>query len=128
MIALIAAVSVAGYLLKFGIERAVGIEGSGWLRSGRQLQFLLLGLAVMAGIRFVDYTRIALRAREILLVFYFCLVTGVLFLRINVNGLHLWIRLGSFGSVGIVPLAVPDSSRCMRQSCTGIGDRDALWL
>ena len=104
MIALIAAVSVAGYLLKFGIERAVGLEGSGWLRSGRQLQFLLLGLAVMAGICFVDYTRIALRAREILIVFYFCLVTGVLFLRINVNGLHLWIRLGSFGSVGIVPL------------------------
>ena len=104
MIALIAAVSVAGYLLKFGIERAVGIEGSGWLRSGRQLEFLVIGLAVMAGICFVDYTRIARRAREILTVFYVCLVTGVIFLRINVNGVQLWFRLGSFGSVGIVPL------------------------
>ena len=63
MIALITALSIAGYVLQKLIEaKVVEAGGYGWLGS-RTLLFLIVGLLLMVGVCFVDYTRIGMYAK-----------------------------------------------------------------
>lgn len=73
------------------------------------LLYLLIGVAVMCGICYMDYTRIAYRAKELLAGLFILLFLGMLFLGRTVNGSRTWIVIGgvSLNIRMLVLLAVP---------------------
>ena len=119
MIALIVGLSIAGYLLRqvmfhavSGIEQVTG-KNSELLWSGNssswytslELPTLLLGLVLMIGICYMDYTRIASYAREALAAYFLLILCGLHFLGAMVNGSTRWIvmPLGNF-TVNVIDL------------------------
>lgn len=116
MIALITILSIAGYVLRqimYAITRSIensmpvdlsapGIS-SGWY-TRFELPMLLLGLALMIGICYVDYTRIAKRARELMVGYLILILLGISFLGGSVNGARRWIVVGGLFTMNIVNL------------------------
>ena len=100
MIALIIGLSLAGYLLRsvmyqtaLGIEQSVGETeelfwtgmSSSW-HTSLELPALLLGLVLMIGICYMDYTRIAAYAKPILIAYQVLLLVGLQVAGAQVNG------------------------------------------
>lgn len=94
MIGLILVLSAAGYLVRAGIRARIGGDGSQTLSAARDLPALVLCIGLMAGICYADYTRIAQRARELMLIILAALGLGKLFFGAMVNGSAQWISLG----------------------------------
>lgn len=116
MIALITILSIAGYVLRQvmyaitrSIENSMPVDlatpsiSSGWY-TRFELPMLLFGLALMIGICYVDYTRIAKRARELMLGYLFLILLGISFLGGSVNGARRWIVVGGLFTLNIVNL------------------------
>ena len=106
MIALITALSIAGYVLQKLIEaKVVEAGGYGWLGS-RTLLFLIVGLLLMVGVCFVDYTRIGMYAKEIMIAADVLLFGAVMFGASVINGAGNYIVLPVIGYVTIDYLAL----------------------
>ena len=113
MIALIVGLSLAGYLLRsvmyqtvLGIEQSAGKTeelfwvgtSSSW-HTSLELPALLLGLVLMIGICYMDYTRIAAYAKPILIAYQVLLLVGLQIVGAQVNGStrYLIMPFGNFG-------------------------------
>lgn len=113
MIALIVGLSLAGYLLRsvmyqtvLGIEQSAGKTeelfwvgmSSSW-HTSLELPALLLGLVLMIGICYMDYTRIAAYAKPILIAYQVLLLVGLQIAGAKVNGStrYLIMPFGNFG-------------------------------
>lgn len=106
MIALIIALSIVGYVLQKLIEaKVVEAGGYGWLGS-RTLLFLIVGLLLMVGVCFVDYTRIGMYAKEIMIAADVLLFGAVMFGASVINGAGNYIVLPVIGYVTIDYLAL----------------------
>ena len=106
MIALITALSIVGYVLQKLIEaKVVEAGGYGWLGS-RTLLFLIVGLLLMVGVCFVDYTRIGMYAKEIMIAADVLLFGAVMFGASVINGAGNYIVLPVIGYVTIDYLAL----------------------
>lgn len=106
MIALITALSIVGYVLQKLIEaKVVEAGGYGWLGS-RTLLFLIVGLLLMVGVCFVDYTRIGMYAKEIMIAADVLLFGAVMFGASVINGAGNYIVLPVIGYVTIEYLAL----------------------
>ena len=114
MIALIVGLSLAGYLLRsvmyqtaLGIEQSAGKTeelfwtgmSSSW-HTSLELPALLLGLVLMIGICYMDYTRIAAYAKPILIVYQVLLFVGLQVAGLKMNGSTRYIRM-PFGNFGL---------------------------
>lgn len=62
---------------------------------------ILVGLGIMAGICLLDYTRIAYRARELMILYFIILAAGMGICGTSVNGSRAFIYLYFFGPVSI---------------------------
>ena len=107
MIALIVGLSLAGYLLRsvmyqtvLGIEQSAGKTedlfwtgmSSSW-HTSLELPALLLGLVLMIGICYMDYTRIAVYAKPILIAYQVLLFIGLQVAGLKMNGSTRYIRM-----------------------------------
>lgn len=102
MIALAAALGTAGFLVQLLLSQKRPEQFAGdWSVSGGLAQ-LLLGLAVMMAVCFVDYSRIGQWARTIAGVLFGALLIGSFFGR-EVNGCVNWLDFGTL-TVHIQPL------------------------
>lgn len=111
MIALIVGLSLAGYLLRsvmyqtiLGIEQSAGkTEDLFWVGTSLswhtplELPALLLGLVLMIGICYMDYTRIAVYAKPILIAYQVLLFIGLQVAGAQVNGSKRYIIIGNIG-------------------------------
>ena len=111
MIALIVGLSLAGYLLRsvmyqtvLGIEQSAGkTEDLFWVgtslswHTSLELPALLLGLVLMIGICYMDYTRIAVYAKPILIAYQVLLFIGLQVAGLKLNGSTRYIRIGNIG-------------------------------
>ena len=92
MIALIIVLSVVGSAFQYILFL---VEGRGW--------FTVLGIPVMVSVCFADYTRIAARARELMIGLTVLIILGGQFFGLSINGTRQWI--GITGGWGVnVPL------------------------
>ena len=112
MIALIVGLSLAGYLLRsvmyqtvLGIEQSAGKTeelfwvgtSSSW-HTSLELPALLLGLVLMIGICYMDYTRIAVYAKPILIAYQVLLFIGLQVAGAKMNGSTRFIIM-PFGNI-----------------------------
>lgn len=112
MIALIVGLSLAGYLLRsvmyqtaLGIEQSAGKTeelfwtgmSSSW-HTSLELPALLLGLVLMIGICYMDYTRIAVYAKPSLIAYQVLLFIGLQVAGVKMNGSTRFIRM-PFGNI-----------------------------
>ena len=112
MIALIVGLSLAGYLLRsvmyqtvLGIEQSAGKTeelfwtgmSSSW-HTSLELPALLIGLVLMIGICYMDYTRIAVYAKPILIAYQVLLFIGLQVAGVKMNGSTRFIRI-PFGNI-----------------------------
>ena len=101
MLALIAVLTVCGYLALYLLDQQM-VEAGGETQMyvfgnvQRQLFFTVTGFFVMAGVYFVDYTRIAERAEWLLAGLIVAAGVGRAFLGLYMNGAQRWINLGFF--------------------------------
>lgn len=112
MIALIVGLSLAGYLLRsvmyqtaLGIEQSAGkTEDLFWVgtssswHTSLELPALLLGLVLMIGICYMDYTRIAVYAKPSLIAYQVLLFIGLQVAGVKMNGSTRFIRM-PFGNI-----------------------------
>lgn len=116
MISLIVILSITGYVLRqimyaitSSIENSMPTDlstpgiSSGWVMRF-ELPMLILGLVLMIGICYVDYTRIAQRARELMAGYLILLLLGITFFGGSVNGARRWITVGGMFTMNIVNL------------------------
>ena len=134
MIALITALSIAGYVLQKLIEaKVVEAGGYGWLGS-RTLLFLIVGLLLMVGVCFVDYTRIGMYAKEIMIAADVLLFGAVMLGASVINGAGNYIVLPVIGYVTIdylalltVPVYAAVLYACRGQGYRAVG-KAVLWM
>ena len=93
MIGLIAVLSLAGYLIQNFMQEKWIAAGEGAWSSPYSFVYILAGLAVMMAACFADYTRIAGRARELLILLYLFLAVSPAVLGTSINGSVSWIYL-----------------------------------
>lgn len=103
MIALIIVLSVVGSAFQYILNsRNIDAGGNGFLVEGRGW-FTVLGIPVMVAVCFADYTRIAARARELMIGLTVLIILGGQFFGLSINGTRQWI--GITGGWGVnVPL------------------------
>lgn len=94
MIALIAGLSIVGFLLQCFLKGGLEGEAISAAYFVKQLLLLLAGLGVMIGICFLDYSRIGYYAKEITVILFLLLVLGIHFFSPPVNGSLSWIYIG----------------------------------
>ena len=101
MIALIAALSIAGYVVQKLIEvKVVEAGGYNWLGL-RNLLFLAAGLVIMIGVCFLDYTRIGKYARKIMISVDVLVFVGITFFALMLNGAANFIWIPVIGPITI---------------------------
>lgn len=101
MIALIAALSIVGYVVQKLIEAKVAEAGGyNWLGS-KNLLFLAAGLVIMIGVCFLDYTRIGKYAREIMISVDVLVFVGITFFALMLNGAANFIWIPVIGPITI---------------------------
>lgn len=101
MIALIAALSIVGYVVQKLIEaKVVEAGGYNWLGS-KNLLFLAAGLVIMIGVCFLDYTRIGKYAREIMISVDVLVFVGITFFALMLNGAANFIWIPVIGPITI---------------------------
>lgn len=93
MIGLIAVLSLAGFILQAlmqtKVEEAYFLPGG----SEKQLVLLAVGLFLMTGVCYLDYTRIGKYAREITVLLWGCFIGGIVLFGAEINGAVSWIAL-----------------------------------
>ena len=93
MIALIAVLTAAGFglqvMLQMKFEEQYFLPGG----AGKQLICLALGLGVMTGVCYLDYTRISRRAREVTLFLWAVFYGGLALFGNMINGGVYWISV-----------------------------------
>lgn len=101
MIALIVLLSIAGCALEYFLGQKIAdvSEGGytvGGFRYGERMLYTAVGLLVMTGVCFADYTRIALRARELMAALFAVILWGLFFHGVSVNGStrHIYLGMG----------------------------------
>ena len=103
MIALIIVLSVVGSAFQYILNsRNIDAGGNGFLVEGRGW-FTVLGIPVMVAVCFADYTRIAARARELMIGLTVLIILGGQFFGLSINGTRQWIGITG-GWVVNVPL------------------------
>lgn len=103
MIGLIVILSALSCIFQFLLNREAVKAGAGvFFDSRRQIVFILLGILVMTGVCFADYTRIAARARELLIGLVLLLLLGRNVMGLSVNGAVQWIQLPYGQAVNIL--------------------------
>lgn len=111
MIVLIAVLSIAGYLFQLSMQiKMVQAGGDSWMETGRNLCFIAVGMAVMMGVCFADYTRIARHARLLMVLFDLMMILAVPLNCMQVNGRNGYIVLPVIGYITVeyvLFLAVP---------------------
>ncbi|MBM6854572.1 FtsW/RodA/SpoVE family cell cycle protein [Mediterraneibacter glycyrrhizinilyticus] len=101
MIALIAALSIVGYVVQKLIEaKVVEAGGYNWLGS-KNLLFLAAGLVIMIGVCFLDYTRIGKYARKIMISVDVLVFVGITFFALMLNGAANFIWIPVIGPITI---------------------------
>ena len=105
MIGLIVILSGASCVFQFLLNQEAVTAGVGsFYDSRRQIIFTVLGLLVMIGVCFADYTRIAARARELLSGLILIIVLGRMSMGLTLNGAERWIALPGGLSVDVLLL------------------------
>ena len=105
MIGLIVILSGASCAFQFLLNQEAVTAGVGsFYDSRRQIIFTVLGLLVMIGVCFADYTRIAARARELLSGLILIIVLGRMSMGLTLNGAERWIALPGGLSVDVLLL------------------------
>lgn len=105
MIGLIVILSGASCVFQFLLNQEAVTAGAGsFYDSRRQIIFTVLGLLVMIGVCFADYTRIAARARELLSGLILIIVLGRMSMGLTLNGAERWIALPGGLSVDVLLL------------------------
>lgn len=135
MIAFIIILSVLGLGVQYFIQqRFVESGGDDILSWERRIVYMAVGLAVMAGVCFIDYTRIAARAREMMVLLFAALFLGSALFGVKINGAARWIALPGGLTLNIpmvllltVPLYAAVLYRCRGKSWTGI-IKAVLWM
>ena len=122
MVALIVVLSIAGYGVYYLLAaRCVDEAGNGVvdvsLHAGRQFLYLIVGLVVMVGVCFADYTRIAARSRELMVLLFAGSAVGIMFSGLTINGARSWIDLRIL-TVNVLMLLMLTVSPCMRRYFT----------
>lgn len=111
MIALIAVLSIVGYLVQYLLqEKWIAAGGEGGAGPSGSIPYMIAGLAVMIGVCLADYTRIAVRARELLILMFLFFAVGPIFFSVSVNGSMNWIEIplaGTFTLSYVQFLTVP---------------------
>lgn len=111
MIALIAVLSIVGYLVQYLLqEKWIAAGGEGGAGPSGSIPYMIAGLAVMIGVCFADYTRIAVHARELLILMFLFFAVGPIFFSVSVNGSMNWIEIplaGTFTLSYVQFLTVP---------------------
>lgn len=102
MIALIVFLSAAGFVIQYLMKVNLQPDGNAFMAG--QLVFLLMGLAVMIGICYIDYSQIGLWARGLTIALGIAIFLGIMFSGAEVNGARMWIVIGRF-SVNINMIA-----------------------
>lgn len=101
MIALIAVLSIAGYVVQKLIEaKVVEAGGYDWL-GPKNLFFLIAGLVIMMVVCFLDYTRIGKYAREIIITADVLIFIAITFFALMLNGAANFIWIPVIGSITI---------------------------
>lgn len=96
MIALIGVLSVAGLVVQALLKESVG--GTVLvLGLGHNLFFMIIGLGVMMGVCYLDYSRLGHWAKELTIFLCVVLVLGVKFLGYTVNGQSGWFYIQGIG-------------------------------
>lgn len=88
--ALIGVLYGAGYVLLSLLQTNFSEEN---FITGDYVKWMLIGLAVMIGVCYVDYSRIGRWAREIMAVAFIVMFGGMYIFGEQVNGLQQWMRL-----------------------------------
>lgn len=102
MIGLILVLSIAGYLFQWMIQRRILAEnGDVFFNNERQLVLMAAGILLMTVICFLDYTRIADRARELLLLLVVGSAAGLFLFGLKINSLRQWIWMPGGGSLNV---------------------------
>ena len=96
MIGLIAVLSLAGYLIQNFMQEKWIAAGEGAWSSPYSFVYILAGLAVMMAACFADYTRIAGRARELLILLYLFLAVSPAVLGTSINGSVSWMKAAAW--------------------------------
>ncbi|MGN1167006.1 MAG: FtsW/RodA/SpoVE family cell cycle protein [Lachnospiraceae bacterium] len=106
MIFLIGIVSLAGLALQYYMTVSITNVSLPFLRNpGQNLVYVIAGFLIMMGVCYVDYTRIAYRAKELLLFYYILLIlsmmsgttiNGTNYAGIWILGIHFDVRMSIF--------------------------------
>lgn len=102
MITLIVVLSIAGYVLQYILNsRAIEAGGDGFFATHRQIWFAVLGIPMMIAVCFADYTRIAARARELMIGLTVLIILGGQLFGLSINGSRQWIGIPGGWSVNV---------------------------
>lgn len=135
MIMLIILLSVAGYVLQYILNnRNIEAGGDGFFATHRQIWFAVLGIPVMIAVCFADYTRIAARARELMIGLTVLIIVGEQFFGLSLNGSRQWIGIPGGWSVNvplILMLTVPLYAAILygyRGKGPAVAVKSVLWI
>lgn len=101
-ISLIIVLSILSCTFQYFLNREYIKAGGDGYGMGRHIMFTATGILVMIGVCFADYTRIAARARELMLGLFLLLILGKQFFGITVNDAERWIALPGGQAVNIL--------------------------
>ena len=101
-ISLIIVLSILSCTFQYFLNREYIKAGGDGYGMGRHIMFTATGILVMIGVCFADYTRIAARARELMLGWILLLILGKQFFGITVNDAERWIALPGGQAVNIL--------------------------
>lgn len=104
MLALIAVLSVLSCIFQYLLnQKSINAGGDGYSME-RQILFTMLGILAMIGGCFADYTRIAVRARELMLGLILLIILGRQFFGLTANGADRWIAIPGGQAVNVLLL------------------------
>ena len=101
MIALVAALSIIGFVIQMTMQGKVETAGGyGWMSISRNLFFMIIGLAVMMAVCFADYTRIARHARFLMILFDAGMLAALL-VGFTINGVTNYVDIPIIGYITV---------------------------
>lgn len=104
MITMIIVLSVLSCIFQYLLNReSINAGGDGYSME-RQILFTLFGIFAMIGVCFADYTRIAVRARELMLGLILLIILGRRFFGLTSNGADRWIAIPGGMAVNVLLL------------------------
>lgn len=104
MITLIISLSALCCIFQYLLNREFINAGGDGYSMDRQIFFTLSGILAMLGVCFADYTRIAVRARELMAGLLLLIILGRLFFGLTVNDADRWIAMPGGQAVNVLLL------------------------